>query len=427
MGFLEGLAQGLQGAGDVGLQGLGTILRIVDLAAAAKRGGIGQALLQQSMAAQDPEGRAAIAGSPLLAGFTGTYGHRIPASEAGVPSNISILGPQPNGPTQFQADLPPLNEAMQLKQLIQQYGLAKVMAEIPNLQAQTRNLNTLSGLTEGYARNPNAQGSLQLRQIGPSGATFAPQRGLQVQEGTLGPGGAYKVGDVMPSGEIVSGVRPRPGAGRSQAQVAGQLRRIAGARNALQTAFGPQPDGTSAIDLLPSARESTGAGLFRTQRLTKPFTSAGEVPGFFGGTSIPRLARQGNRGALALTTGTAQRSALARSLGEVGNLAVEEQKVVEVLLPSEEDTKEIGAAKVKFIVELLNGLEAGLSSGQIDPDEARATILNAAGAGVTPTTSGSTTTTIPAQQIAPADVATDIKALNGGISIPAATRLKKRP
>ena len=114
--------QFLQGAGDVGLQGLGTLVRILDLAASAKRGNIGGSLLQQAMASQDPNARAAIEQSPFLAGFTGNYGSRQPT-----PVDMSPGGPSaPERQNLFRADLPPLNPQAQAElELLQAKGPLK--------------------------------------------------------------------------------------------------------------------------------------------------------------------------------------------------------------------------------------------------------------------------------------------------------------
>jgi len=143
--------QFLQGAGDIGLQGLGTLVRILDLAASAKRGNIGGSLLQQAMASQDPNARAAIEQSPFLAGFTGNYGGRVPvqgspeellrAGSPNLPQGVQLLGegqtPQSLG-TRFRADLPPLNPLAQAQLELEQAKVPYTQAQTPLLKAQTR-------------------------------------------------------------------------------------------------------------------------------------------------------------------------------------------------------------------------------------------------------------------------------------------------
>lgn len=134
----------LQTAGDVGGQGLGTLLNIADILMSARQGHLGQTLLSRATALQDPAARESISSSPLLAGFLGQYGSRQPNPEVqragGQIPGVDILGPgqEPGTPqgSRFQANLPPLGPAAQGKLALAATALPYRALQMKSLEAQ---------------------------------------------------------------------------------------------------------------------------------------------------------------------------------------------------------------------------------------------------------------------------------------------------
>lgn len=211
-------------AGDVGMQGLGTVANLVDLVQAGRQGNLGQTLLQRQLALQDPRVRESI--GPFLSGALGIYGGQQPTPEvmqAGGPiPGTEILGPgqAPGTPqTQFQANLPPLAEGVQIDQALKRLGLATGLGNLslqePRrmlLGAQTRaaeaNANWLGQETGGAGD----RGNLVMTGYSRTGPTYGQRKTLKLPSGTPAPSGSpYATGDRGPGDENVV-VTPPPGA-----------------------------------------------------------------------------------------------------------------------------------------------------------------------------------------------------------------------
>lgn len=123
--------------GDIGLQGLGTLVRIIDLATALKHGNLGGALQRQAGLLTNPETSGVVEGSPFLAGFTGAYGSRRPTAVDAAPGGPSL----PEPVSQFHANLPVVLKSLddQLKE-----------ARLGLTQAQTKAMQ--AGPPPGYVQ-----------------------------------------------------------------------------------------------------------------------------------------------------------------------------------------------------------------------------------------------------------------------------------
>lgn len=406
------MAGALSNVGNVAGQGAGTLLNVADLLMSARQGRLGANLLQRAAALQDPGARNAIAASPLLSGFMGTYGGRQAVDAA------------PGGPSlperQFRGNLPPLGESAQLAQLLTRAKIGEAGAKARHLQRFDETLDAAQGGGAALAGSGRQVGRVPgAISVTPSGGSISLEY-PKVQQFDYGtdtsnlPPTVHPVVKPSPfskdSSRRALGFRlfgqgfnpnaPEPGqeaaidaAMREQAlsekgsiAARNQRAQIRAARANLQLISEPSDDlgGRTPLDFLPG----------RPEALMGSFGGMGQRLRQLGILSRDPAAQK------AITRMNAQIGSAVtfiKAFGDTANAAVAEREatVGSLLVDPNRDTPEIAQEKVAFVEQVLAQLDTQLAArgGQLSPDDV-ATIVRQVGEG------GLTQTTTPTSQAA---------------------------
>lgn len=409
------MAGALQSAGNVAGQGAGTVLNIADLLMAARQGRLAPNLLARAEALQNPASRDAIAASPLLSGFMGTYGGRQAVDAA------------PGGPSlperQFRGNLPPLGPSAQLQQDL-------TRGKIRHLQRFGEAMDRRLGGRPGGAGESSGDDFVETgMSVTPTGGaiTYGPRKVQRFKHGTDPsqiPSSVQPVFDPHPLGTdqsrtalgyrlfgqsfnpanpapsevaaIDAALREQSLGEKSSIASRNQRAQIRAARANLKLISQPSDDlgGRSPLDFLPN----------RFEALTGSYGGVGQRLRQLGILSQDPAAQK------AITRMNAQIGSAVtfiKAFGDTANAAVAEREATigSLLVDPNRDTPEIAQEKVAFVEQVLSQLDAQLAArgGQLSPDDVAAIVRQVSEGGLTQTTTPRSTPT-PALSTPPATV-----------------------
>lgn len=433
-------------AGDFLKQRLGNFLELAALGTAARGGGLGGEIQRLVLGRQNPEVQAGLINSPFLSGTYFAGGER----DRNNPQAVDLgggLGPSAPNPTYpFVPNLPhgpglDINSIMAMMQNGQAGGQLR-----PTYKFDKKGQPSLS-LTERSQTGQNVPVFDTYEGAGGAevGTTPTGQTIIKLQNGkfllrnpppliqtefgaTPQPVGPLKrpVIQRLPnpkkfSSETVLGTEPVPGTGQNiptaRVPQSGLAQKIASAESAFTTMKGllePVVDPRTGLKG-PTPISSLGRGKLAATLTGLPGGRTGQeyligrtskLPGLEGDAARKLLSAIGNR------------SIIAKQTGEVGNLAEQEQKVIEdAFIPNGSDTEDSARRKIELYIQTFGrAVEALRATG--NPDTAKEIWFQGAAqaSGISQTTP-STGTTIPQQQ----NVAPGYNGAPSSQSAPAAT------
>lgn len=416
----------------------------------------------------DPTVRAQLEQSPFLRGllFVGSTTTPEQGAQFQLPEGLGPAGGQPiaapTGRTIRTLDLPPLDPATAVKQA-EAIGRARVLTSRPDaadIAAQTHygvpapgfsindypagtpiprepgtrvTVDQYGRMTRTIGDEPapiqfpygsnapvDASGRVAGRQyiITPPATENIPQGARVLTPGGI-PGGEFGGGpSPIPNKNVV--VTPSPGSQSIRTQLSRIRSARAGFREVLapltdpkgQPLTGPNGQPVTALDVLPGgALANIPGGMAGAAFSELPYVPGARVRMLSKGSSDPTTASA----AAQLNSLIGQRANLVKALGDVGNLAEQEQKVVsDAFIPGGNDTYQSALYKSKAFDGLMAQVETALDAASkgdatVTPDDLKALILGAAeragmGGGAAGTSTPSTPTPEPSRTLTPREL-----------------------